>query len=56
MNFILNIICNIQHKSDKVPMFREVQRTDGGFDLMIVDIPKGLHVPTVFYPPTSILD
>jgi hypothetical protein len=31
-----------------------VQGTDGGVDLMIVDIPEGLPVPMVSSPPTSV--
>jgi hypothetical protein len=45
----------VQHKSDKARAFKGMQGTDGGVDLMIVDIPKGLPVPMVSSPPTSIL-
>jgi hypothetical protein len=45
----------VQHKSDKARAFRGVQGTNGGVDLMIVDIPKGLPVSMVSSPPTSIL-
>jgi hypothetical protein len=45
----------VQHKSDKACAFKGVQSTDGGVDLMIVDIPEGLPVPMVSSPPTSIL-
>jgi hypothetical protein len=45
MSFILNVVCNVQHKSDKAPTFRGVQGIDGGVELMIVDIPEGLPVP-----------
>jgi hypothetical protein len=31
-----------------------MQSTDGGVDMMIVDIPEGLPVPIVSFPPTSI--
>jgi hypothetical protein len=44
----------VQHKSDKARAFKGVQGTDGGVDLMIVDIPEGLPVPMVSSPPTSI--
>jgi hypothetical protein len=52
----LNVVCNVQHKSDKARAFKGVQGTAGGIDLMIVDIPKGLPVPMVSSPPTSILE
>jgi hypothetical protein len=44
----------VQHKSDKARAFKGVQGTDGGVDLMIVDIPEGLPIPMVSSPPTSI--
>jgi hypothetical protein len=44
----------VQHKSDKARAFQGMQSTDGGVDLMIVDIPEGLPVPMVSSPPTSI--
>jgi hypothetical protein len=44
----------VQHKSDKARAFKGVQGTDGGVDLMIVDIPEGLPVPMVSSPLTSI--
>jgi hypothetical protein len=44
----------VQHKSDKVRVFKEKQDTTGGIDLMIVDMPKGLPVPMVSSPPTSV--
>jgi hypothetical protein len=50
----MNVVCDVQHKSDKARAFRGMQGTDGGVDLMIVDIPKGLPVPMVSSPPTSI--
>jgi hypothetical protein len=53
MNFILNVVCNIQLSSNKA----RLQRSAGHcwwVDLMIVDIPKGLLVPMVSSPPTSI--
>jgi hypothetical protein len=54
MNFILNVVCNMQFKSDKARAFKGVQGTTGGVDLMVVDIPEGLPVPMVSSPPTSI--
>jgi hypothetical protein len=54
MNFILNVVCNVQYKSDKARAFKGVQGTTGGVDLMIVDIPEGLPVPMVPFPPTSV--
>jgi hypothetical protein len=54
MNFILNVICDVQHTSDKARAFKGVQGTTGGVDLMIVDIPEGLPVPMVSSPPTSV--
>jgi hypothetical protein len=54
MNFILNVVCNIQHKSDKARAFKGVHGSASGVDLMIVDIPEGLPVPMVSSPPTSI--
>jgi hypothetical protein len=56
MSFILNVVCNVQHKSDKAPTFRGVQGTNGGVDLMIVDIREGLPVNMVSSPPTSVHD
>jgi hypothetical protein len=44
----------VQHKSDKACAFRGVQGTDGGVDLMIVDILEGFPFPMVSSPPTSI--
>jgi hypothetical protein len=54
MSFILNVVCNVQHKSDKACAFKRVQGTAGGVDLMIVDIPEGLLVSMVSSPPTSV--
>jgi hypothetical protein len=56
MIFILNVVCIVQHKSDKACAFKGVLGTVGGVDLMIVDIPKGLPVPMVSSPPTSVLE
>jgi hypothetical protein len=44
----------VQYKSDKARAFKGMQGTDGGVDLMIVDIPEGLPVPMVSSPPTSV--
>jgi hypothetical protein len=37
MVIILNVICNVQYKSDKACAFKRVQGTAVGVDLMIVD-------------------
>jgi hypothetical protein len=42
MSFILNVVCNVQHKFDKARAFKGMQGTTRGVDLMIVDIPKGV--------------
>jgi hypothetical protein len=54
MIIILNVVCNVQHKSDKARAFRGFQGTGGGVDLMIVDVPEGLPIPMVSSPPTSV--
>jgi hypothetical protein len=54
MSSILNVVCNVQHKSDKTRAFKGVQGTLSRVDLMIVDIPKGLPVSMVSSPPTSV--
>jgi hypothetical protein len=54
LNLILNVVCNVQYKSDKARAFKGVQGTTGGVDLMIVDIPEGLPVPMVSSPPSSV--
>ena len=54
MNFILNVVCNIQHKSEKDRAFEGVQGTVGRIDLMILDIPEGLLVPMMSSPPSSV--
>jgi hypothetical protein len=56
MSIILNIICNMQHKSDKARAFKGMQGTASGVDLVIVDIPKGLPIPKVSFPPISVPD
>jgi hypothetical protein len=43
-------------KSDKARAFKGKQGTTGGINLMIVDILKGLPVPMVSSPPTSVPD
>jgi hypothetical protein len=53
MSFIPNVVCNVQHKSDKACAFKGVQGTIGGVDLMIVDIPEDLPILMVSSPPTS---
>jgi hypothetical protein len=50
----MNVVCHVQHKSDKARAFNGVQGTTTGIDLMIVDIPEGLPVPIVSSPPTSV--
>jgi hypothetical protein len=54
MTSILNVVCIVQHKSDKARAFKGILGTTSGVDLMTVDIPKGLPVPMVSSPPTSI--
>jgi hypothetical protein len=54
MNFILNVVCIVQYKSDKARAFKGVQDSAGGVDLMIVDIPEGRPVPMVSSPPTFV--
>ena len=54
MNFILNVVCNVQHKFDKARAFKRVHDTTGRVDLMIVDILEGLPVSMVSSLPTSI--
>jgi hypothetical protein len=54
MNFILNVVFNVQYKSDKARAFKGEQSTAGRVDLMIVDIPEGLPIPMVSSPPTSV--
>jgi hypothetical protein len=56
ISFILNDVCNVQHKSNKARAFKGKQGTIGGVDLMIVDIPEDLPVPMVSFPPTSVLE
>ena len=56
MSLILNVVCNVQYKSDKAQAFKGVQSTAGGVDLMIVDIPKGRPVSMVSTSFTSVLE
>jgi len=44
----------VQHASDKEHYFNGVLTKQPAVDLLIVDIPKGLPVPTVSIPPSSI--
>jgi hypothetical protein len=50
----MNVVCHVQHKSDKARAFNGVHGTTSGVDLMIVDVPEGLPVPIVSSPPTSV--
>ena len=54
MTFILIFHCFVQHKSDKTRAFRGVWDAKAGVDLMIMDIPEGLSVPTVASPTSSV--
>ena len=45
MSFILNVVCNVDHKSDKALAFKEVQGIASGVDLTTVDISEGLLIP-----------
>jgi hypothetical protein len=54
MSFILNVVCNVQLKSNKARAFKGVQGTVSGVDLMIVDITEGLPVPMVSSPHTFV--
>jgi hypothetical protein len=54
MNFILNVVCNVQYKFDKARAFKGVHGTASGIDLMIMDIPEGLPVLMVSSPSTSV--
>jgi hypothetical protein len=54
MTIILNVVCNVQHKSDKACPIKRMEGTIGGVDLMIVDIPKGLPLPMVSSPLISV--
>jgi hypothetical protein len=54
MSIIPNVDFDVQHKSNKVQAFKGVHSSGVGVDLMIVDIPKGLPVPIVSSPTTSV--
>jgi hypothetical protein len=54
MSINLNLLCHVQHKSDKPRAFRGVQDASAGVDLMIMDIPEGLPVPMVSSPASSV--
>jgi hypothetical protein len=54
MSIILNFLCHVQHKSDKARAFRGVLDASAGVDLMIMDIPKGLPIPMVSSPASSV--
>jgi hypothetical protein len=54
MSFILIVVYNVQHKSDKARAFKGKQSTTSGVDLMIVDIPEGRPVPMVSSLPTFV--
>ena len=54
MTIILIFHCYVQHKSDKARTFRSVPDAKAGVDLMIMDIPEGLPVPTVASPTSSV--
>jgi hypothetical protein len=54
MSIIPNVDFDVQHKSNKVQAFKKVHSFGVGVDLMIVDIPKGLPVPIVSSPTTSV--
>ena len=56
MNFILNVICNVQYKSDKARAFKDMQGTTSGVDLMSMEILKDLFIPMVSTLPTSVLE
>ena len=45
----------MQHKSNKACAFKGVRGTNGGVDLMIVDISKGTPISMVSSLPTSII-
>ena len=54
MGIILNYHCRVQHKFDKARAFRGIQGANVGVDLMIMDIPEGLPVPTVTSSASSV--
>ena len=54
MIVILFFSCPVQHQSDKARAFGGVKDAKAGVDLMIMDIPEGLPVPTVSSPASSV--
>ena len=54
MTIILIFHGFVQHKSDKTCAFSGVRDAKAGVDLMIMDIPEGLPVPTVASPTSSV--
>ena len=54
MTIILIFHLYVQLKSDKAHAFRGVQDAKAGVDLMIMDIPEGLPIPTVASPASSV--
>jgi hypothetical protein len=56
MSIILIVVFNMQHKSDKARAFKDVHSSGAGVDLMIVDIPEGLSISMMSFPPTFVLD
>ena len=45
----------LQHSTDKQRSFAGVVSSELAIDLMVVDVPEGLHVPTISAPPAPIL-
>ena len=56
MTIILIFHCFVQHKFDKTRAFSGVRDAKVGVDLMIMDIPEGLPVPTVASPTSFVLE
>jgi hypothetical protein len=50
----VNDVHNVQYKFDETRAFKGKHGTIGGVDLMIVNIPKGLPISMVSFPPTSV--
>ena len=44
----------LQHSTDKQRSFFGVVSSEPAIDLMVVDVPEGLHVPTISAPPAPI--
>lgn len=51
---ISDMFAFLQHSSDKDRFFKGVLSKDEAVDLIIVDVPEGLSVPTVSTPPSSV--